>query len=308
MIYMLSVSELSFLITVAEIDCNSLSSFNNNLKNYEYRIEEAEALTKMSIVNEIDGTYKLTSEGKFLSEMLFHPDAIACVGKRTDKDGLYYLCRKEGIWIVHTYSEALNTYIIRSFFSTHLLAKWLKENLYGNYKIDLPSTTVLDLQLSYDEWYVFLLSQFVFMKKASIGVIFEGNDCYFTVDSLLQPEIINYFEKGLTVLSNPLQAERFTAFLLEGGTKKLKSVIIELVKKNVFTVKNGKLTYTNMTIEWIDNGLLINTLYFNYKKENLFYYTVLFSLRRNGITALYDSENSVRLISSSNIPWVFYLQ
>jgi hypothetical protein len=62
-----------------------------------------------------------------------------------------------------------------------------------------------------------------------------------------------------------------------------------------------------MALEWLDNRLLLNTLYFNYKKANVDY-TVLFTLRRNGITALYESENGVRLISSSNIPWVFYLQ
>jgi hypothetical protein len=303
---MLSGSEISLLLSLSGIICNNLSPFTEKHDMEDYNKSEINALVKILLIKESDDTYRLTPEGKVLGEMLFCPDAVATVGKRTDKDGLYYICRREGLWIITSYSTELNTYIIRSFFTTHLLGRWLKENLCNNYKNDIVSSTVLDLQLSYDEWFVFLLSQYVFMKKASIT--FEEEDRCFTVDSLLQPENIDYFKNGLSELSDTEQSERIAAFQKEDGAEKLKAIIVELAKKNIFTVKNNRLTYTEMAIEWLDNGFLSDTLYFNYKKDSSVDYTVLFSLRENGITALYDNENGVRLISSSNIPWVFYLQ
>ncbi|MDF2684931.1 MAG: hypothetical protein K0S55_112 [Clostridia bacterium] len=307
MIYMLSETDISLLLTLSGFACNNLSPFFETIDINDYYQNETKAMMKISLIQEFNNTYKLTPEGKLLSEILLRPDAVATIGKRTDKDGLYNICRREGLWVVSLYSKEFNLYIIRSFFTTHLLGKWLKENLYSNYKNDILSSTVLDLQLSYDEWYVFLLSQYVNMQKDTLSISSAEDDGCFTIDSLMQPETINYFKKGLTDLSNKEHSEKITVFLKEDGLEKLKAIILELAKKNVFTVKNGKLTYTEMALEWLDNRLLLNTLYFNYKKANVDY-TVLFTLRRNGITALYESENGVRLISSSNIPWVFYLQ
>lgn len=307
MIYILTESELSTLLFFSGYETDPLSPFADIIKAEGNFSESIGILSELHLLSEQEHDYILTEEARLLAEIIFRPEAVACIGKRTEENSLYYLCKKESVWVIYTYSEDLNTHVLWSFLTADLLSAWLKENIFDSYTMDISSAENLDLDFSYDEWYVFLLTQLLFMKRQSIlSYPLEEEDRCFDLNSLINPENIEYLISGLS--DNLLHTEMIEKFSRQQGIEEIKPIILQLAKKNILTLKKDKLAYTDMAIEWLDNRLLVDTVYFNHRKPNSLGYTILFSLRRNGVTALYEVEHGVRLISSTNIPWDIYLK
>ena len=100
-----------------------------------------------------------------------------------------------------------------------------------------------------------------------------------------------------------------TQIIPKENAEKIKNSLVQKGVFELFDDPSGKevISYSDAAISWLDDDFLIDTIRFNFK-NNESEYTVMFCLRRTGITAMFDRGTDVRIMSTNQIPWEFYMR
>ena len=217
------------------------------------------------------------------------------------------MCIRDRYAITHIRDKKL--YLICAYFTSENLTKWLDEQFLDGYLPDKPAAQKIDLTLSYEEWYMFLASQFLFDKREKNSS--EPNE-YFTIKDIFESKAFVFIKNAFDELGIDNNKEAIETFFNEQSYENAKKIKQQLAQKGVFELyENAEghevLSYSDEAISWLDNDFLIDTIYFNFKKNDS-EYTVMFCLRRTGITAIFDRGTDIRIMSTNQIPWEFYMR
>ena len=310
MIYTITEGEMQTLISCGGILCNNLSPLellvNETRLNYGKTFQDrAAGLQNMGLLNINNNDYILSAEGTLLLKVLLQPEFVLTVGRKNSNDNVFYAVKKSHIWYVITFVPDKKIYIIFAYMTTDLLIDWLNENFLDDIDFETRKISKLDLSLSYEEWYMFLISQFILLNKGKL----DSRDTFFSVKELMNRKAVSYLISGLYSLKIHNAVDKIEK-LFSYDTGVFESTVKSLINKGIFVHNsvedNSIIKYSEIITEWLDSEKMIDTLYLNHKKQDS-EYTVLFSVRKNGIVSLFDRGSDIRLVSSKKILWEYYI-
>lgn len=285
-----STKELLTLLRLSELTCADRSPLKT-LAALELRDRDSvPTLTQNGLCDE-NGI--LTPDGAVLATLLMTPESVVLLGLHSVAGGAHYALRCGELWCVYCFSSAADTHTLWAYFDTPTLAEWLPQRLYGTYVSEQAPETVLNTELSPAEWQILQLAQ-CFLRLRTPHSTFRKED-------LFSADVRLYLKNGLTDVGYPETADGLIALERDSD-----SLLQSLKEKGILDCTESEWFQTTVTLEHLDAAGLIDTLYFRRTEDGLDY-TVLFALRRCGITALVDLDAGVRMISAAAIPWKHYL-
>lgn len=314
MIYLISDSELRVLCSASGLVPNvrsPLVEFLAEKTQIEDRMldENRRGLVELGLFErtETNDEMRISAEGLLLSRILMRPENVLTVGRKKSDDGLWHCCCRKGIWYVFTRNEERKINTVFAYFDTKMLCDWLDGQFTKGYHKTVSVPFGIDLELTYSEWFMFLMSQFVYMKRETE----PEPDIWFDRSCLTEVNPANYLKSNFRALGLMNARDTVDKVLEQTNPELFEITLSSLVKKNVFTSRvdeNGKeeFSLTNVAAAWLDNDLLIDTLLFDFKGKKGSY-TILFSFRATGVLATVDTGKSVRFVSSGEIPWAAYI-
>ncbi len=314
MIYLISDSELRILCASSGLTPSvrsPLSSFLKEGTKVEGRMldENVRGLSQLGLFEkkEQGEETRISAEGLLLAKILMRPENVLTVGRKKSDDGLWNCCARKGIWYVFTRNEERKVNTVFAYFDTKMLCSWLDGQFTKGFRKTVDVPFGIDLELSYNEWFMFLMSQFIYMRRETEP---EPN-VWFDRSCLTDVNPANYLKSNFRALGLMNARDTVDKVLEQTNPELFEITLSSLVKKNVFTSRvdeNGKeeFSLTNVAAAWLDNDLLTDTLLFDFKGKNGSY-TVLFSFRATGVLATVDTGRTVRFVSSREIPWAAYI-
>lgn len=314
MIYLISDSELRLLCAESGFSANvrsPIASFLSDGAQSEGRMldENRRGLADLGLFEKkaASGESGVSAEGLLLARILMRPEKVLTVGRKKSDDGIWHCCSRKGIWYVFSRNEERMINTVFAYFDTDMLCNWLDEQFTKGYRRTVGVPFGIDLELTYNEWFMFLMSQFVYMKRVND----PEPDVWFDRSCLTEVPPANYLKSNFRALGLMNARDTVDKILEQTNPEIFEITLSSLVKKNVFTSRvdeSGKemFSLTNVAAAWLDNDLLTDTMLFDFKGKNGSY-TVLFSFRSTGILAAVDTGKFVRFVSSDGIPWRAYL-
>lgn len=314
MIYLISDSELRILCSESGFVSNvrsPIAEFLAEKTQIEGRMldENRRGLVELGLFEKkgINDETRISAEGLLLAKVIMRPENVLTVGRKKSDDGLWHCCCCHGIWYVFTRNAERQINTVFAYFDTKMLCAWLEEQFTKGYHRTVSVPFGIDLELSYNEWFMFLLSQFVYMKRETEP---EPN-VWFDRSCLTDVNPANYLKSNFRALGLMTARDTVDKVLEQTSPELFEITLSSLVKKNVFTSRvdeSGKeeFSLTNVAAAWLDNDLLTDTLLFDFKGKRGSY-TILFSFRATGVLAMVDSGKNIRFVSSYEIPWEAYI-
>ncbi len=313
MIYLISDSELRVLCNESGFTMSVRSPLETFVAD-KVRIEgqmledNIQGLIKLGLFEKLPSDdERISAQGLLLAKILMRPEYVLTVGRKKSDDGLWHCCCCKGIWYVFSHNEEMQINTVFAYFNTNMMAEWLSEQFTKGYQKTINPGCGIDLELNYNEWFMFLMSQFVYIKRKRE----PEQNVWFDRSCLTDANAANYLKSNFRTL-NLMNGRDTVDKVLEQTSPELFEITLDsLVKKNVFTSRvdengNEEFSLTNVAAAWLDNDILQDTVFFDFKGKKGSY-TILFSLREDGILAMVDNGKTVRFVSSDSIPWKAYL-
>lgn len=313
MIYALTTLELNMLKKISGYKASRLSPATSICQKADQFTDTdniLQGLESMGLIYNLpDVPPALTSEGTLIAKALFLPMSTVSFGRKKAFDNLSHALQLNNLWYIFTYIPQKEICILYAYLSSQMLAEWINSQVLKNFTPTMKMNHKFSVELTYEEWITFLASQVLFIKRELSPT--KNNSSVFDRNSLINPEISRFFKSTLQKFSMNKFIE-ISNQLFSDNKKVLDKAISGLVKKDIFiTSKNQQgaeiITYTPNTIYHIDNDLLLDTAVFNLRRNHNEYILFL-SLRKAGITTMFDTGNSVHISTMSKIPWLTYLQ
>lgn len=297
MVYLLSDAELNTLVGFYGILPGSLSPYTVF---QDARTEKTlKTLAAAGLTEQKQGEFFLSDNGSLIAETLAAPGICLSFIKKTDGTSVYVFSDKEdepSAWIVSVRTQKLAVNLLKVFFSREDVSKYLRDDIFilrAEYKLGND----MDISLTYDEWLIFGLSQLCYMRRQTSGEQTFGRENEALADGdIYNPKFCEFLSRDSGYSPDALSSVDSRAV-----------VYSSLCEKGVLEEENGSYRYTNMTKLWLDNDAAYDCIKLSYANTNGKSYSLMLTLRENGVTAMYDTGSGVRIISSKNIPFAAYL-
>lgn len=315
MIYMLSDSELRVLCNSVPFNCSVRSPIINLVEDNNRieggMLEETRlGLCDLGLLEKSSDTetYGASAQGLLLTKILMCPEKVMTVGRKKSDDGYWYCCEINDIWYLLSRNEERKINTVFAYFDTQTFCKWLDEQFLKGYAKTIEPPCDINLTLNYNEWFMFLLSQYVYMKRDNNAERSE----WISRSEMTDVNPANYLKVNFKNIEMPNLCRIVDAVLEQNSPEMFEMTLASLVKKGVFTSRvdedgEERFSLTNVSVAWLDNDLLTDTLFVDFKSDYKSY-TMLFSLRKTGICAMVDNSKSVRFVSAKKIPWEAYVK
>lgn len=314
MIYALSTGELSALLYLHGKECSPLSPFYDGAKELEKpnRLEEkASGLAAMGLCRKTTANPILTDTGHLLADVLAIPENVTSAERKNTTDPAVNILNRGGLFCLHQRFSGKHLHVIHPFLTRELTIRWLNENYLNGWSPTEEGKEKTSLLLSYDAWICFLISQFLFMRRAFRNCPVQED---FTVNDLKDRSTLSYLNTSLTALGTKRYAGAVQYLFQEENTEALAEAIRQLCEKGVWEIlpertEDGeqKFRYAKETIRILDNDRLTDTMLLTAYRNEMPPCRLLLSLRTNGITALMDDGEHVHLTFSPQLDWALYL-
>ena len=315
MTYLLNNSELCTLLKLSSSVPTPLSPLYgcSDMNNENYAVLER------------SGFIKTTDQGTVVDGVLMRilatlssPDVCLKL-ERTSVSSDACLCSNDGnVWYVYSYIGYLDAHMIGEFSSPDEVCDWF----FGEYAPDcIPSEGEAAsgaFSLSYDEWNLFMLTQFIFMRKAHGNA---ENDDVLAFSELASSKFGEFLQGELVKRGFPVYASLFESLSDEDF---LKELCESLYQKDIFDVhenggdendggdiaENGDvyIGYTDAARDILDCRGLLECIKISRSDINGTAYKTLISSRKNGYTVLADDGHDIRVVAVKSIPFKTYLK
>ena len=315
MTYILTDGELQTLISISGQETNDMAcvTLNDTSKrkimsgNLEYR---ASGLIKTGLL-EVgpDGKYRATHEGRLAAGALCAPETSVCIGRKNTSDPVFKALKYNGLWIVYGAVSEQKLNMLTLYFSAATLGDWIDEQFVRPTPKDVEASDSINVTFSYDEWYLWLMSQLVFTRR---DLTDKQGRLYFDTEELCNQTALTYLADSLRALGRTEAFDSLHGIFVSPMNRRILNAIKGLVKKGILNAavekdRELKLSYTDTAINWLDNDMLTDTLFFS-KQKNGKHNAMILQLRRTGICAIYDTGSAVKAVTIGDIPWSAYLE
>ena len=299
MTYILTDSELNTLVGFYGILPESLSPYRISP---EARTEKTlSSLQKTGLVENSENDFYLSEDGRVVAELLAAPGVCIKFLKKTDGTSVTVFAddpTEPKVWCVcvRTYEPTVN--VLKIFLSKDSAVNFLRKEIFVP-KTEFTEDFDIDVSLSYEEWVIFGLSQMCYMRLQSAG------ESYFDSENEWLSDKDIFSEKFLAFLTQDTDIDP-EAFSSE---EKRNALYSSLCDKGVF-VRNGEelmFKYSDSAKIWLDNDVSYDSVKVVYSNTEGSAYTLMLTLRINGVTSMHDTGDGVRIVSSKTVPFSAYL-
>ncbi len=299
MTYILSDSELNTLVGFYGVLPESLSPYRVSP---EARTEKTlGSLQKAGLAEFSHNEFYLSEDGRVLAELLAAPGVCVKFIKKTDGTSVTVFVddpTEPKVWCVCIRTSDPTVNVLKIFLSKDSAVNFLRKEVFVP-KTEFNEEFDIDLSLTYEEWVMFGLSQLCYMRLQSAGEEFFDAE-----NEWLSDEEI-YSEKFLAFLAQDMDLD-LGSFATE---EKRTEIYASLCEKGVF-VKNendGTYKYSDSAKIWLDNDVSYDSVKVVYANTEGSAYTLMLTLRINGVTSMHDTGSGVRIVSSKTVPFAAYL-
>ena len=289
--YAYSTKELLNLLRSSGVEANPASPFRALLT-----------------LNREDPPIPLGEEQRLLCAFALTPERTLVVGRHSSVDGELYLLNIGPLWYLYTWLEAQDTHVFEAYFDRPRLLKLLNKNFCGFYRPNFGAYTQLNLRMTHDEYTVWNLIRGLYASRVRNGI---GDNTPFLADDLKSPDLVLYLrnyldELGMNSLSGDL--DRLTA---ETTHQAMALALRGLEEKGILApdlapvVEHDEPAYrlTRTALERLDDGMLVDTVWFADRTDPNKTREMLLCLRRDGVLALIPTNGGVALRSFPEFPW-----
>lgn len=262
--------------------------------------------TLMTLNGETEPTL-LNEEQRLLAAFALTPENTYLVGRHSSADGVLYVLKIGALYYLYTWFEAQDRHIFEAYFDRPRLLKFLSRNFCGFYRPNFGAYTQLDLFLTDEEYMVWNLIRALYAARTVKGA---GDNRPFLADDLKSSDLILYLRNYLEELGMTAYADRIDALTDEKNHIKMEQALIGLEQKGVLSADVAGITkedtaygLSRTAMERLDDGMLVDTVYFSDRTDPRAPKEFLFSLRRDGVCALIPKPGGVALRTFSDFPW-----
>lgn len=282
--YLFSTRELITFLTRPGVSCAPHSPF---AKLAELTLSEREPCP-------LTEDNALTQEGRLLERFLLDPDRVYLLGRQSAADGTIYALRKEGLFCLYTYLRKQDFHVFFLYLDAKRLAKIAPRLLYGFYRPDLPTTTSLACVLTRAEYTALMLCCMDLNLRTAPRTLAET---ILTPQELARPDLALYLTNFFDEEGRHAASERLTAAMTPEA---LEPALAGLAEKGILTRTDVGFRPTQGMADWLDQGLLIDTVYCG---ERVTGRETFAALRRTGMTLITPDGEHVTLLSAPGPDW-----
>lgn len=277
------------------------------LRSYSKEASPASPFRSLMTLNREFPAVPLSEEQQLLCAFALTPEQVLVLGRHSSADGELYLLNIGAIWYLYTWLENQDLHVFEAYFDRPRLLKFLQKNFCGFYEPNFGAFTQLDVKLTHREFTVLNLIRGLYAARAKTDGI--GNNDSFLADDLKTADLALYLRNYLDELGLEAVSDRIDALMEEKNHDQTDEALKGLEEKGILTPDINDLTLdsayrlTRTALERLDDGMLIDTVWYADRTDPAETREVLLCLRRDGILAVIPTENGVTLRSMSEIPW-----
>ncbi|MBO5248878.1 MAG: hypothetical protein J6B54_06315 [Clostridia bacterium] len=288
--YVYSTKELLTLLRSSQTEANSASPFRGLLT-----------------LNEEWKPLPLTDEQKLLCAFALTPERTLTVGRHSSVDGALYLLNIGPMWYLYAWLEAQDRHVFEAYFDRPRLLKFLNRNFCGFHRPNFGAFTQLDLRLTSDEFTVWNFIRALQASRSRNGK--PKTNQAFLADDLKSSDFALYLHNYLDELGMESLSCDVDRLMEEKTHDAMDDALKGLEEKGILTPDITDVTHesayrlSRTAMERLDDGMLLDTVWYadrtdpNRKRE------VLLCLRRDGVLAIIPTADGVVLRSFESCPW-----
>ena len=255
------------------------------------------------------GTVPLSEENRLLAAFALTPERTLVIGRHSSADGVLYLLKIGALWYAYSRMEKQDLHVFYAYFDRPSLLRFLQKNFAGFYKPNFGAFTQANLRLTADELTVWNLIRALEASRTKNGI---GTNRAFTADDLKEPDLTLYLRNYLDELGMKTLSNQIRLLMDEKHHQAMETALKGLEEKGVLTedlalkVEHNEPAYrlTRTAIERLDDGMLIDTVWFSDQTDPQATKELLFCLRRDGVLAMVPTpDGGGALRSFTEIPW-----
>lgn len=299
MTYVLSDNELNALVGFYGIVPGSLSPYKVSPESKTKEV--LTSLEKSGLVDHSVNEFYLSESGRVIAELLASPELCVKFVKKSDNSLVTVFANdlsEPSVWCVCVRTSDPEVNVIKIFLSKDSVVNYLRKDVFI-LKTEFNENVDIDVTLTYDEWVLFGLSQMSYMRFQTAG------ETYFDAENEYLSDSDIYSEKFFTFLvkSTDISLESLSS------VEKRAEIYASLCQKGVFVKNETENTYkySDITKIWLDNDVSYDSLKVIYANSEGAAYTLMLTLRVNGVTTMHDTGKEVRIVSSRSVPFSAYL-
>lgn len=249
----------------------------------------------------------LTDDQRLLCAFALTPERTLIIGRHSSVDGELYLLNIGAMWYLYMWLETQDCHVFEAYFDRPRLLKLLNKNFCGFYRPNFGAFTQLDLRLTTGEFLVWNLIRALYAARArSTGI---GNNDSFLADDLKNPDLALYLRNYLDELGMESLSDAIDRLMEEKNHTAMDGILKSLEEKGVLTPDIADVTHdrayrlSRTALERLDDGMLLDTVWYADRTDPERNREVLLCLRRDGVLALIPTPDGVALRSFPECPW-----
>lgn len=249
----------------------------------------------------------LREEHQLLCAFALAPEKTYAVGRHSSVDGPLYLLKIGAVYYLYTWLESHDRHVFEAFFDRESLIPFLNRNFCGFYKPNYEAKRKINLRLTEDEFLVWNLIRALLAGRSQGG---KAENDPFPADDLKNPDLQLYLRNYLDEGGFSAYSDRLDLLMDEKRHASMDAALSGLVEKDVLRAEavgfDGKETVYRLSesaVEGLDDGMLVDTVWFADRTDPEKPREVLLSLRRDGICALIPRADGVSLRTFDEFPW-----
>ncbi|MBQ6809284.1 MAG: hypothetical protein IJP09_01080 [Clostridia bacterium] len=299
MTYLLSDEELIALISFHGIFPGSISPYV--IDGESKKLKTLSSLEKTGLVEHSHNEFYLSEDGRIIAELLAAPGICVKFSKKTDNAEVTVFADNHAepkVWCACIRTSEPSVNVLKIFISKDSVVNFLRKEVFV-LKTEFNEEENVDISLTYEEWITFGLTQMNYMRRQSSGESYFDSENEYLSDSDI------YNEKFLAFL---VQGSKFDANCFSSQEKRLR-IYESLCKKGVL-VKNEEdetYKYSDNAKIWLDNDVAYDSISVEYANTEGASYSLVLTLRINGVTSMHETDEGVRIVSSKSVPFAAYL-
>lgn len=249
----------------------------------------------------------LTDDQRLLCAFALKPERTIMIGRHSSVDGELYLLNIGAMWYLYTWLEAQDRHIFDAYFDRPRLLKFLNKNFCGFYRPNFGAFTQLDLRMNREEFTVWNLIRALYASRVrSVG---SGSNESFLADDLKTSDLALYLRNYLDELGMESLSRSIDELMEEKNYNAMDNALKSLEEKGILTPDIADVTHdrayrlSRTALERLDDGMLLDTLWYADRTDPDRNREVLLCLRRDGVLALIPTADGVALRSFPECPW-----
>ncbi len=297
--YILTENELAFFLGLTDMQPNGFSPEIFAQIRLDSGDFPGSLVAKGLIVPEGEG-FSYTGDGKILVNALLRPKSAAEIEKRSEK-ACFYLFTSGGAYVL--FNVITDGRCMAVIFPDAEQMEQLLDKCFLNKELKYESFSV---QLGYDEWFMFLLTQFFFMQRqAALKRPLSDSEMWADVAQLDMPKVRQALKASVpeggigAAVTDRLEQEN----VRRDVCRRLEDLGLLITEESDGTMA---VKYTENAVKWLDNDRSAELITVT-SLRTVGSRRIMYTVRENGLVSLEQTASGVKIATCEGIKWREFL-